>query len=459
VFELSLGDIAVIVDGSIETAVDATLTVRDVSIDSRTIRGGELFVPIRRVDNGHRYVEAAIAHGAAAALWQKSEPNAPEGVPLIYVDDTLAALQRLAAAYRKRLPVKVVAVTGSNGKTTTKDLIDAILSTTYSVYKTKGNLNSQIGLPLSLLEIDPQTEVAVLEMGMSEPGQIARLSDIAAPDIAVITMIGLSHLSSMGSRERIAAAKREITQGLRAGGTLVVPGDEPLLSNAAWEVGGGLWERIEFGVAASYDYGAASMEQEPMGIRFMTNRPELPHLFIPLLGKHNVHNALAAIAVADRLGISGDRIARGLAQACLTGMRMEKLTGRHGSTIINDAWNASPASMESAIVTLSEMTGYARKIAILGDMLELGADAEKLHRDIGRKLAAGGVDYILSVGDLAKHMALEAMPAYPAGHVFMCSTKQELLEQACSLIGPGDLVLVKASRGLALEEVVQGLLE
>lgn len=456
-FESTLADIAAIVNGEGYVGTNASFMVHGVSIDSRTVRGGELFIPIRRVDNGHRYVEAAISQGAAASLWQKSEPNAPEGVPLIYVDDTLDALQCLAAAYRKRLPVKVVAVTGSNGKTTTKDLIDAILATTFSVYKTKGNLNSRIGLPLSLLEIDPETEVAVLEMGMSEPGQIARLSEIAAPDIAVITMIGLSHLSSLGSREQIAAAKREIAQGLRAGGTLVVPGDEPLLSSAAWEEGGS-WERIEFGVDETYDYGAASIEQEPEGIRFWANRPELPELFLPLLGKHNVHNALAAIAVADRLGIPGDRIARGLKQARLTGMRMEKLAGRHGSTIINDAWNASPASMEAAIDTLREMTGYARKIAMLGDMLELGADEAELHRVIGRKLAAGGVDYILTVGDLARHIAVEAMPAYPAGRVFICSTKQELLEQARSLVGPGDLVLVKASRGMALEEVVQGLL-
>jgi UDP-N-acetylmuramoyl-tripeptide--D-alanyl-D-alanine ligase len=240
------------------------IVVQGISIDSRTIAPGNLFVPIIRVIDGHDYIIEAINKGAVAALWQNDHPNPPDDIPLIFVEDCLIALQQLAYSYRKQLPVKVVAITGSNGKTTTKDMVTSILETSYSVHKTKGNLNSQIGLPLTLLEIEEHTQVAVLEMGMSERGQIERLSQIAEPDIAVITMIGLSHLSSLGSKEEIAAAKLEIVKGLHSDGVLVLNGDEPLLKIDFNRV-------VHFGTDESNDYYVSSIEQEDVKTLFTTN--------------------------------------------------------------------------------------------------------------------------------------------------------------------------------------------
>lgn len=212
------------------------LLIQGVSIDSRTVKPGNLFVPIIRELDGHNFVNEAISKGAIASFWQKDHPNPPNHLPLIYVDNCLEALQRLAAQYRRELQVKVIGVTGSNGKTTTKEMLNSVLQTKYRVYKTVGNLNSQVGVPLTVLGIKNDAEIAIIEMGMSERGQIEQLSRMTNPDIAVITMIGVSHLSSLGSREAIAAAKLEIVTGLKNGGCFVFNGDEPLLSNELFKI-------------------------------------------------------------------------------------------------------------------------------------------------------------------------------------------------------------------------------
>ncbi|MDF2725836.1 MAG: murF, partial [Paenibacillus sp.] len=369
----------------------ADIVVCGASIDSRTVQPGNLFIPIVRQLDGHRYVEKAIANGAVASLWQTDHPDPPTHIPLIYVDDCLLALQTLAANYRKQLPVRIIGVTGSNGKTTTKDMLHAVMSTKYRSYKTAGNLNSQVGVALSLLEIGTDTEVAVIEMGMSERGQIARLSHIVRPDIAVITMIGLSHLASLGSREEIAAAKLEIIQGMPHGGVLVYNGDEPLLVNGLPPTLDGRKQTcIRFGLDESNTYCSNSTVTRPDGSSFSVGE----HTYdLPLLGAYNVANALAVIAVAAQMGIHPAEIQEGFRAIQITAMRMEQTVSPDGFTIINDAWNASPVSMAAAIQTFAGLTGYARKHLVVADMLELGEEEVEYHREIGRRVNADEVDF------------------------------------------------------------------
>lgn len=426
-----------------------------VSIDSRTIKSGNLYIPLIRIKDGHHYVDEAVSKGAAASLWQNDHPDPPANIPLIYVDDCLEALQSLASSYRKELSVKVVGITGSNGKTTTKDMIDSILRTTFKVHKTEGNLNSQVGVPLTLLDMAPDTDIAVIEMGMSELGQIERLSRIARPDIAVITMIGVSHLSTLGSREQIAEAKLEIIKGLSNGGVLVYNGDEPLLN--ARNIRSSLTFRtVRFGMGSTNDYSAVSISTDGEGSLFTIGTN---HYRIPLIGKHNVINALAAISVAEMLGVKQADIIKGLSNLTITGMRMQVIESPRGFTIINDAWNASPVSMKAAIETLEELDGHSKKIVVLGDMLELGDKAREFHQDIGRIINPEKVDYLYSVGDLGREIASEAEKHFPEGRVKAFRNKDEVIDMIRNIISPSDVVLVKGSRGMELEKIVYGLLK
>ncbi|CAG7621437.1 UDP-N-acetylmuramoyl-tripeptide--D-alanyl-D-alanine ligase [Paenibacillus allorhizosphaerae] len=437
-----------------------SILAQGVSIDSRTIIPGQLFVPIVRIDDGHRYVEEALRKGAAASLWQKDHPNPPEGFPVIMVEDMLTALQQLAAAYRRQLPVKVIAVTGSNGKTSTKDMLDAIFRRAYRVYKTQGNLNSQVGVPLTLLDINETDDFAIVEMGMSERGQIQRLSLLARPDAAIITMIGLSHLTQLGSREEIAAAKLEIVAGLKPDGALIINGDEPLLTGCdtiRQQKGGA--NVIRFGLQAGNTYAAANEKQSDHGISFQINgHPE--ELELPLLGLHHIGNALAAYAAADFFGLSHEQIAEGLRQVTLTPMRMERVRTRTGYHVINDAWNASPASMEAAIRSLAGLSGYRQKFLVLGDMLELGDREKEYHLEIGRGIPRGGVDYVYTLGKLGKAIAEGAVAAsFPAERVRSFDRMESLAEHLMNTAhAASDVILIKGSRGMQMETLI-GLLD
>ncbi|MDQ0888919.1 UDP-N-acetylmuramoyl-tripeptide--D-alanyl-D-alanine ligase [Paenibacillus sp. V4I9] len=423
------------------------IDVQGISIDSRTIAPGNMFVPIVRDKDGHDYIKEAIQNGAIAAFWQNDHPYPPCDIPLIFFDDCLIALQLLAKSYRNQLSIKVVAITGSNGKTTTKDMVTSILETTYRVHKTKGNLNSQIGLPLTLLEIQEHTEVAVLEMGMSERGQIERLSQIAEPDIAVITMIGLSHLGSLGSREEIAAAKLEISKGLKSNGVLILNGDEPLLKVDFNRI-------IHFGANDSNDYFVNSIKQEPEKTLFLTNQSTKQYC-IPMIGKHNVLNALASIVVSEQLLVSEELIKRGLEELKMTGMRMEQVKSKDGFTLINDAWNASPVSMIAAIETFEALVGYSRKFLILGDMLELGDREKDFHKEIGQMIDPSKIDYVFTIGDLGKEIAVEAKKKFKDdSRVKAFQDKNAVTQEIRSLASPQDVILVKGSRGMKLEEIV-----
>lgn len=427
------------------------IEIHGVCIDSKSIKEGNLFVPIIRVKDGHDYVKEAIDNGAVASLWKKSYGTPPKGVAIISVDDTLFALQQLAQFYWKELNVKVIGITGSNGKTTVKDIISTILSTNHRVHKTKGNFNSQIGLPLTILEMKRDTEFLILEMGMSEKGQIRNLSIIAQPDIAVITMIGQSHLETLGSREEIAKAKLEIIVGLKDEGLCLYNGDEPLflknknLSSINCKA---------FGEKYTNDLFPTNVQLDEYGVHFKLNDSKIQY-DVPLHGKHNILNTIVGIAVGQYYNVPTEKIQEALRQVHITHMRFQFLTAKTGFTIINDAWNASPSSMKAAIDTLQKLNAYKKKMIVIGDMLELGTKAETYHREIGKMLNEESIQYVFTYGKLAEIVAEEARKKYDTGKVQSFNNKTKIAEEVLKVITENDVVLLKGSRGMALEEIIQ----
>jgi UDP-N-acetylmuramoyl-tripeptide--D-alanyl-D-alanine ligase len=458
VIKRAFGDIVSMSQGEANRP-QSDLTIVGVSKDTRTLMKGNLYIPLigERFD-GHDYVEEAFTKGARASLWQRDHANPPDEYPLIYVDDALAALQYLASAYLEQLSCRVIGVTGSNGKTTTKDLIASVLETTYQVHKTAGNYNGDIGLPLTILETSPDTDILVLEMGMRGRGEIEFLSKLAKPSAAVITNIGEAHLERLGSRDQIAKAKLEILSGLTEDGLFVYNGDEPLI--------GAYYDETEkpehvrscrFGLETENDLYPEGIMLDGAGTHFSINQTGERSYFIPLLGRHNVINALAAIAIGREFKVSEPLIVKGLRDTQPTGMRIELVKGATGLTILNDAYNASPTSVKAALELFKDLKGYARKIVVLGDMLELGPDEEQQHRDIGKLLQPGDFDYVYTYGRLAEWMADEAKRLYPTCRIQSFMDKTAIAEEISSFAIPQDIVLVKGSRGMRLEELVQAL--
>lgn len=455
----NLGEIAAMCGGQLRSAGDSDIQVQGVVTDSRHITKGCLFVPLagERFD-GHDFAGNCLAAGAGATLWDQAKGTPPG--PAVIVNDTLVALQMLAKSYLGQTGVKVVGITGSNGKTTTKDLVYALLSTTYKVHKTQGNFNNHIGLPLTILSMPEDTDIAVLEMGMSGRYEIELLSKLAEPETAVITNIGESHLLQLGSREEIARAKLEILTGMKPGGLFIYNGDEPLIRQVLGES-----ETKKPDMMKTTTFGMESDNDEyPRGIMFLASSTLFTShvgggepLELPLLGEHNVLNALAALTVARHYGVSEASIREGLRQVELTGMRIELITGNNGVTILNDAYNASPTSMRAAIGVLEKMKGYRRKVAVLGDMLELGTSEEAYHREIGASLKPSQVDELFVYGKLAAHIADGAAEHLEPATIHAYTNKVELIRHLISILHPKDIVLIKASRGMKLEEVVDAV--
>ncbi|MFS0660165.1 UDP-N-acetylmuramoyl-tripeptide--D-alanyl-D-alanine ligase [Niallia alba] len=439
--------------GSVETFEQyANVQINGITIDSRKIEAGQLFIPFKgeRTD-GHQYVADAIKQGAAAAFWQKDVPNPPENLPLIFVDDSLKAIQALAKSYLRQLNVKVVGITGSNGKTSTKDITTSLLSLKYKVQKTEGNYNNHLGLPLTVLGLEEDTDIAVLEMGMSGRGEIDFLSRLAEPDIAVITNIGESHMQDLGSREGIAEAKLEILNGLKDKGRVIYFGDELLLSS---RMKNSKVDTKTFGMDHANDLYPLEINALENGSAFHINKIAAPFQ-LPVLGNHNILNALAAMLVAEYFDIPYEEMNKGLQSLKLTNMRMELVEGKSGVKIINDAYNASPTSMLAAIDVLKKLPGYDQKIAVLGDMLELGDKEESFHYQMGERLE--DVDYVLTYGKLGSFIAEGAKTVLPADRVFAFFEKEPLIDKLVSYLNEETVVLVKASRGMKLEEIVKAI--
>ncbi|GIP35301.1 UDP-N-acetylmuramoyl-tripeptide--D-alanyl-D-alanine ligase [Paenibacillus sp. J2TS4] len=446
-------------EGMISDSAWNFLSVVGVSTDTRTLQPGNLFIPIVRTQNGHRFVEEAFRKGAVASLWSRHEPDPPHQVPLIFVDDPLSALHRLASRYRQELNIKVVGVTGSNGKTTTKDMIASVLSRCRRVCKTEGNLNNHYGLPLTLLQMEEGTEIAVVEMGMSGAGEIKQLARIARPDVAVITMIGEAHLASLGSRKAIASAKLEILSGLAPNGTLLFNGDEPLLEEVLAEIAPpDTIRKLRFGLGPANDYSPADIRIDSQRTEFKVCGRSDDRYAVPLPGKHYACNALAAIAVADGFEIPDADIQEGLASVHPSGMRMEVKRSVTGLTVIDDAFNASPSSVKAAIEVLSDMQGFANKTIVLGDMLELGPEEKEMHRAIGRLLSPETIDFVYTYGELAAYIAEEARIRFGTQRALSFQDKPSLAAHLLADSSPDKVVLVKGSRGAGMEEIVQQLL-
>lgn len=451
----TLAAIAEMVGGRIKQDF-SEVSITGVTNDTRKITKGNLFVPLQgEKQNGHVHVEQAFKQGAAACFWQTNNENPPEDKPLIFVEDSLKALQKLSKAYLKQLEVKVVGITGSNGKTTTKDMTASILGTKYKVHKTIGNYNNHIGLPLTILSAPEDTEILVLEMGMSSRGEISLLSHIGEPDIAVITNIGEAHLLDLGSREGIADAKMEIVEGLKDNGTFIYHGDEPLLLERVAQLDKKV-NTLSFGSGHTTDFYPVKIEALDDHMEFTIEKNGLHSFEIPVLGYHNVQNALAALMVGHLLDVTWEQMAQGLKQLVLTNMRMEVTIGANGEKIINDAYNASPTSMKAAIELVKGMADNGRKILVLGDMLELGPEEEAFHLKMG-ELITEEIDYVFTFGELAKKIAEGATHNIGSERVFHFDDKKRLSASLKDFADAHSIILVKASRGMRLEEVVQSL--
>jgi UDP-N-acetylmuramoyl-tripeptide--D-alanyl-D-alanine ligase len=428
--------------------------VLDISTDSRKIQKGTLFVPIAGEKfDGHNFIEAALAQGAVCALTEKYDEAIMKKKVVIYVKNTIAALGDLARFYISLLDIKIVAITGSVGKTSTKDMIASILSTQYSVIKTQGNFNNEIGLPLTVFNIDDTCDVAILEMGMSEFGEIRYLSSIAKPNIAVISNIGTSHIENLGSREGILKAKSEIFENLKEGGLAVLNADDDMLLTLKEKLGSTvIWFGIENKVGLYADhiqllglYGvrcAIHMDAEVLDVN------------IPSPGKHMVYNVLSGIAVGRALGLSLDNIKKGIENFIPTKMRMNIVSANNDITIINDTYNASPQSMVAAIDVLKS-SAEGRKIAILGDMLEMGNFAQQFHAQVGDYVASCGIDIIICIGEYSKFMYEAAKVSKSLNQqVLYFSSQQDLEKEILNIVKSHDTILVKASRGMYLEKTV-----
>ncbi|MEN3090870.1 MAG: UDP-N-acetylmuramoyl-tripeptide--D-alanyl-D-alanine ligase [Staphylococcus pseudoxylosus] len=426
--------------------------IQGVSIDSRDIKSQNLFIPFKgeHVD-GHQYVAQALRDGAGASFYQKGtflDENV-EG-PIIWVDDTLTALQQLAKAYLEFVNPQVIAVTGSNGKTTTKDMIESVLKPQFKVKKTQGNYNNEIGMPLTILELDIDTEISILEMGMSGFHEIEFLSNLAEPDIAVITNIGESHMQDLGSREGIAKAKSEITVGLKPGGLFIYDGDEPLLKPYVNQLSN--VDLVSIGKHSTNSFVSQIESINNDEIAFTINEEE--RFELPILGEHNMKNATIAIAVGKRMKLSYDTIFNNLREVQLTGMRMQQYHTSDNSLVINDAYNASPTSMKAAIDTLAVMNG--RKILVLGDVLELGPNSQIMHEQVGEYLNGKDIDTLFTFGEESQYIS--NVGNQYVNHMEHFENKQKLIETIKTYVQPEDKVLVKGSRGMKLEEVVEALI-
>lgn len=428
--------------------------IESVTTDSRRDGRNMLFVPLEGdTFDGHEFIRAAFDMGAVASLTHK-DTEAVCDHTLIRVADTKKALGDIARFYLNKYRVPVLAVTGSVGKTTTKDMVAAALGADYNVLKTQGNFNNDIGLPLTVFNLERENNMAVLEMGMNHFGEIAYLASIAHPDKAVITNVGMSHIENLGSREGILKAKLEITDFFDAGNTLFINGDDDMLRTVCRDS----FKLVKFAIDnKDADYRAENIKKSALSIEFdAVYDGGRAHIRVELPGIHNIYNALAAFAVCKSYGMADGDIARGIASFKPSAMRMD-ITDTEKLTIINDCYNASPASVEAAIDVLCTAEAQ-RRVAILGDILEMGAFAPEAHEELGAKAVKMGVDLLITVGQNAKYMNIgaEKQGMSQADSLHFDSNKQ-LIAALGGLLEQGDAVLVKASRGMKLEQVADAL--
>lgn len=429
----------------------------DVSTDSRSITPGCLFIPLEgeRFD-GHSFINCALEAGAAGCLTARERESYLPGKFYVKVRSTQRALWDLARYYKKLFPIPFIAITGSVGKTTTKDMTAAVLGAKFHVHKTEGNFNNDIGVPLTLLKLEKHHQVSVVEMGMDHAGEIDDLARLVEPDMALITNIGDAHIENLGSRENIFKAKCEVFPHLKQDGLAVLNGDDSLLATLR----GTLPQRTVFvGTGQGLDYTARDLDSDGAGhlsCRIKTPRSQF-EANIPALGSHMVYPTLMAAAVGEALGMAPDEIIRGIGAFLPTKMRMNIIRCKGDIMILNDAYNANPQSMRAAAAVLGDAGQKRRKVAVVGDMKELGPGSEQFHRAVGGYFAQAGADRLIAVGDQARFMAegakaagLEQADWFPS----LDGAKNALSRE----VRAGVTILVKASRSMAFEKIVDFLL-
>lgn len=426
-----------------------------VSIDSRTISEGELFFALRGEKfDGHDFLDSALIKGSGAVV--DSRPVLlPEGRVVIMVKDTLRALQDLAHFYRKRSHAEVVAITGSNGKTTTKEMAYTILSRRFRVVRNEGNMNNHIGLPLSLLRVSPDDEVVVLELGMNAKGEIRRLCEIAIPGYGVITNIGSAHIGKLGGPEAIRDAKLELLNGL---GTLIVNGDDEFLMDGVKDFKG---EVITFSIINDSTVMAKDITRTDRGsaFRLLWRGKKGVNVDLNVYGTFNIYNALAASAVSLSLGMDIEEVKDALEAYTAFPMRFETIK-KKGLTIINDSYNANPSSMEEALKELMKIKGGKRAVALLGDMYELGEFSSGAHRDIGRLISKMAIDVFVAIGEMMSVAAEEAIKRADSSSrpaVYKFRDVEEAKRYIMDILEPDDTILIKGSRVMGMERLVEGI--
>lgn len=450
--ELNLQEIVKATKGALLKEADVK-EIKAVSTDTRKIEEGTMFIALKGENfNGNNYVLDAFNKGAKIAIVDevKCDLNElKEDVALIKVQNTGRALMDLAKFYREKLGLKVVGITGSAGKTSTKDLVAAVLSDKYKVFKTKGNFNNEIGLPLMILELDSTYDVAILEMGMRGLGQIRELAEIASPDLGIITNIGISHIEILKTRENILKAKMEIATFFDKNNTLVVCGNDDFLGalpEAEYKI-------VKTGVGENFEIGAKNIDLEELSSKFTVYDGEKEEEFsLDMPGEHNISNLMLGIAIAKELGVSFEEMKRGLKNIEATSMRLE-LIKKDGFSILNDCYNSSPVAVKSAIDVMKNIEGK-RRIAVLGTMRELGHKSEEAHEEIGKYAKENGIEKVLCFGDFSENIK----EGYGEGCT-VYKNKEELINDLLNIICEGDIILVKASRSLKFEEITKALLE
>lgn len=452
--KLTLREMATILNAPIQNEADVAVT--STAFDSRQVKPGGLFIPLVADNDGHHYVDAAESNGATVALWQADHQNVPSHLPVIIVPDTLTAYQQLASHYLSQVDPLVVAVSGSNGKTTTKDFIAAIGQTSYKTVKTPENFNNEIGVPQTILSMPTDTELLVIEIGMDHPGDLTFLSKLVKPDIALLTMIGEAHIEFFKTRERIADGKMEIINGLKEHGHLVFNGDEPLLLERVGQHAHLLHD--SFGLNSTNDLFASEIDMTPVQASFKTNQ-SAQRFTIPMTGRYNVTNALSAITVGHLLHISDKKIAQALAEAPITENRTEWLDGQFGGKILSDVYNSNPTAAKEVLHFFADTPTQGKRIAVLGDMLQLGDASPALHASLMENLNPDKIAHVYLVGEEIKSLEEALLPIYPAGTVkrYAIDDPESLLKDLLADLTPDDTIMLKGSHGVHLENIVNQL--
>lgn len=425
--------------------------ISSVEFDSRKIEKDGLFVPLPGTRDGHDFVHAAKENGAIATLWQKEKANVPSDLVVLPVEDVTQAFQIVAQYYKQKIAPKTVAITGSNGKTTTKDMTASVLAQKYRTYKTQGNYNNDLGVPYTMLHMPDDTEVLILEMGMDHAGEIHFLSQLGQPDVAAITLIGEAHLENLGSRKNIAKAKMEIVDGLAQDGALFVPADEPLLTDLIAPIS---QEVQTFGLGQG-DLQAEIVNETSESTEFEINDASF---IIPVLGGYNVKNALIAYGIGRYFGLSMEQIKNGLAQVELTKNRTQWLQAKNGAKLLSDVYNANPTAMRLVLESFGRLTLPGRRIAVLADMLELGPDSSAMHASMAEAIV-GFYDFVYLYGEQMQALANRLTELNVPHAYFIPAQRQAFLEQVQKEIQPTDSVILKGSNGMQLSELVALLTE